>query len=30
MFVAMNQFSVADGRGAEFEEQWRTRESFLQ
>lgn len=30
MFVAMNQFSVNPGREAEFEEGWRTRESFLQ
>ena len=30
MFVAMNQFSVNEGRGADFEEQWRTRESYLQ
>ena len=30
MFVAMNQFSINEGRGAEFEEQWRTRESYLQ
>jgi heme-degrading monooxygenase HmoA len=30
MFVAMNQFSVNPGREAEFEDGWRTRESFLQ
>lgn len=30
MFVAMNQFQVKPERGAEFEEVWRTRESFLQ
>ena len=30
MFIAMNQFSINEGRGAEFEEQWRTRESHLQ
>jgi heme-degrading monooxygenase HmoA len=30
MFVAMNQCSVNPGREAEFEEGWRTRESFLQ
>ena len=30
MFVAMNQFSVNAGREAEFEEGWRTRESYLQ
>ena len=29
MFVAMNQFSVSQGREAEFEEAWRTRESYL-
>lgn len=30
MFVAMNQFTVNAGREAEFEEGWRTRESYLQ
>ena len=30
MFIAMNQFSINEGRGADFEEQWRTRESYLQ
>jgi heme-degrading monooxygenase HmoA len=30
MFVAMNQFTINEGRGDEFEEQWRTRESYLQ
>jgi len=30
MFVAMNQFSINPGREAEFEENWRTRESYLQ
>lgn len=30
MFIAMNQFSVTPGREAEFEEGWRTRESYLQ
>ena len=30
MFIAMNQFSVNEGRGGDFEEQWRTRESYLQ
>ena len=30
MFIAMNQFTVNEGRGPEFEEQWRTRESYLQ
>ena len=29
MFIAMNQFAVNEGRGADFEEQWRTRESYL-
>jgi len=29
MFVAMNQFTVNEGRGPDFEEQWRTRESYL-
>ena len=29
MFIAMNQFTVAEGRGPEFEEQWRSRESYL-
>ena len=29
MFVAMNQFSITPGREAEFEEGWRTRESYL-
>ncbi|MGE0598624.1 MAG: antibiotic biosynthesis monooxygenase [Dehalococcoidia bacterium] len=29
MFVAMNQFTINEGRGADFEEQWRTRESYL-
>jgi len=30
MFVAMNQFSVNPGRETDFEEGWRTRESYLQ
>lgn len=30
MFIAMNQFQVDPARGEEFEEVWRTRESFLQ
>ncbi len=30
MFIAMNQFQVNEGRGAEFEEAWRTRERRLQ
>ncbi len=29
IFVAMNQFQVNPERGAEFEELWRKRESFL-
>ena len=29
MFIAMNQFSVSPGREREFEEGWRTRESYL-
>ena len=29
MYVAMNPFRVAAGRGAEFEARWRDRESFL-
>ncbi len=29
MFVAMNRFKVNAGREAEFEEMWRTRESYL-
>jgi heme-degrading monooxygenase HmoA len=29
MFVAMNQFQVNPERAAEFEEGWRTRESYL-
>lgn len=29
MFIAMNQFKVAEGRDAEFEHGWRTRESYL-
>ena len=29
MFIAMNQFHVAAGRGAEFEERWRQRDSHL-
>ena len=28
-FIAMNHFSVDPERGAEFEEHWRKRESFL-
>lgn len=30
MFIAMNQFQVNPGRGLEFEEVWRARESYLQ
>lgn len=29
MYIAMNQFRVDPQRTAEFEEAWRTRESFL-
>ena len=29
MYVAMNHFLVAAGRGGEFEERWRNRKSFL-
>ena len=29
MFIAMNNFKVARGREADFEEQWRRRESYL-
>lgn len=29
MFVAMNQFQVDPERGAEFEQVWRERESYL-
>ncbi len=29
MFIAMNQFQVDPLRGGEFEEIWRTRESYL-
>ena len=29
MFVAMNRFVTNEGRGADFEEAWRTRESYL-
>ena len=29
MFIAMNRFSVAPGRGEEFEQVWRTRDSRL-
>ncbi|RMF82994.1 MAG: antibiotic biosynthesis monooxygenase [Nitrospirae bacterium] len=30
MFIAMNQFHVAAGRGAEFERRWRERDSHLE
>lgn len=29
MYVAMNHFKVAAGRGAEFEQMWRERDSYL-
>lgn len=29
MYVTMNRFHVKEGREQEFEEMWRTRESFL-
>lgn len=29
MFIAMNRFKVNPGRGPDFEEAWRTRESYL-
>ncbi len=29
LFIAMNHFSVDPERGAEFEEHWRKRESYL-
>ncbi len=29
MFIAMNNFKVAKGREADFEAQWRNRESYL-
>ncbi|MGI8551545.1 MAG: antibiotic biosynthesis monooxygenase family protein [Dehalococcoidia bacterium] len=29
MFIAMNRFQVSPGRETEFEEGWRTRESYL-
>ncbi|MGE3076163.1 MAG: antibiotic biosynthesis monooxygenase [Dehalococcoidia bacterium] len=29
MFVAMNRFATNDGRGADFEDAWRKRESYL-
>jgi heme-degrading monooxygenase HmoA len=30
MFIAMNNFKVADGKGPEFEEIWKNRETHLQ
>ncbi len=30
MFIAMNNFRVAAGREADFEAQWRNRQSYLQ
>lgn len=29
MYIAMNRFTVAEGRGAEFETAWRERDSHL-
>ncbi|MGD9892390.1 MAG: antibiotic biosynthesis monooxygenase, partial [Dehalococcoidia bacterium] len=29
MFIAMNNFKVAPGREADFEERWRDRETYL-
>ena len=29
LYIAMNHFRVATGRGAEFEERWRDRDSYL-
>ena len=29
MFIAMNRFKIAPGKGDGFEEVWRTRESYL-
>jgi heme-degrading monooxygenase HmoA len=29
MYIAMNNFRVQAGRGAEFEDAWRKRESYL-
>ena len=29
MFIAMNNFKVAEGKGEEFERVWRERESYL-
>jgi heme-degrading monooxygenase HmoA len=30
MFIAMNHFKVAEGRGGEFEDIWKQRETYLQ
>jgi heme-degrading monooxygenase HmoA len=30
MFIAMNRFTINDGREADFEAAWRTRESYLE
>ncbi len=30
MFIAMNNFKVVAGREADFENQWKNRESYLQ
>lgn len=30
MFVAMNRFKVTPGREADFEKQWRDRETYLE
>ena len=30
MFIAMNRFRVVEGMGDQFEERWRSRESYLQ
>jgi heme-degrading monooxygenase HmoA len=29
VFIAMNRFKVAEGKGAQFEERWRARETYL-
>ena len=29
MYIAMNRFQVIEGKGSEFEEVWRSRETFL-
>lgn len=30
MYIAMNRFRIAPGRGTDFEELWRNRESYLE